>query len=173
MNKADIVKAKRIRLGLVAVAIVMAAASVLALFHPRTDPLMIRAVSAAVCLVASGLWILPAVGRISFSRCLHALVIANILLFMSLQQVDRWIHKTKWDAIYQEVAQLNTTSPFDFLAFGFFLSHTLRGGALLTIGVTGIWALNLLALMYLAQTEKDKEANHRGQRKFDPGRDKD
>jgi hypothetical protein len=159
MNTTDIKKAKRIRNTLVAISAGLGVVGILALWYPATDPLSIRCVSAVVCLGAAVMWLLPALPKVSYCRCLNVLVFANLLLLLGWGQIDKLLYRAKWDAIYGEVARLTGTSPFDFDVFASSLSHVLRGGKLLSVGIVAVWLLNILALMYLAQTEKDKEAN--------------
>jgi hypothetical protein len=73
-------------------------------------------------------------------------------------QIDRLLYNARWEAIYREVGQLSRTSPFDFDRFSSSLGQALRGGFMLDIGISAIWSLNIVALIYLAQTERDKEA---------------
>ena len=160
MNATDIKKAKTIRNGLITVSAGLCVIGILALFHPRTDTLAVRLVSAVACLVAAALWLLPALGKVSFSRCLDALVLANVLLMIGGGQIDGLLYQNRWDAIYEEVVRLTRSGPFDFKQFGAVLGQILRAGPMLKIGMVAIWILNILALMYLAQTEKGKEANN-------------
>ena len=160
MNAMDIKKAKKIRYGLMVVSGGLCLIGVLALFFPATDTLMVRWASAAVCLIAAVAWGLPALLKVSFSRCLNFLVFANVALLVGLGQIEKLLYRTKWNMIYEEVGRLTQTSPFDFDLFASDVSRILRSGGMLTIGIVAIWILNILALLYLTQTEKDKEANH-------------
>lgn len=158
MNQTDIVKAKRIRTGLAIVSMSFCLVGLFCVYYPRFDSGDVRVASATIWLTAAVLWILPTIPRMSLSRCASALVAVNVVLLTMRDQIDRLLYNARWEAIYREVGQLSRTSPFDFDRFSSSLGQALRGGFMLDIGISAIWSLNIVALIYLAQTERDKEA---------------
>jgi hypothetical protein len=155
MNAGEISKAKRIRNGLIITSVALFIVAGLALFYPSRDPLIARCFSAGSCLLAAMLWLLPAT-KLSFARCLEMLVAGNVLLLWAHTDSNR-LH-WRWSIIHDAVGQLNAVQPFDFDRFGSLLSETLRGGALFNLGLAAVWMLNIFALIYLAQSEKEKAA---------------
>lgn len=157
MNETELAKAKMIRNGMIIVSVILCLLGMLALFYPSSDSGIIRIASSVSCFGAAILWVLPSIKRLSFSTCLHALVGANFIMIIGATYIHRLMYSTRWHSIYHEVGKLNNKTPFDFDQFGSFLSHALRSGYMIIIGIIAVWILNLLALIYLAQSERDKE----------------
>ena len=134
----------------------MTLASGFALFFPPSDSIALRLASSVTCLATGAVCFLIGIRRISKSTCLNGIFIANMIVFFAAKHGERVQRQEQWSAIYHKVSELQKTEPFPIEKFGSFLSETLRSGSILSFGINVLWILNLLTLMYLVRTAKDR-----------------
>ena len=156
-------KTRKLRWLFFAIAGLFAAIAAVSFMFEDAGSLALKLITSGVLLSSTVAWCsIGCIGRKGFTtrRVVTILVVVNFLSLMAWNQGRRLERQERWMKIYHEVGA-PSAQPLAIGEFGSFLSRTLRSGSL-EIGVTAIWVLNILALMYLAQSEGDKERAESG-----------
>jgi len=152
-------KARNLRWLFFVIAGLFATIAVVSFVFEDAGSLALKLITAGVLLSSTVAWCsIGCIGWKGFTtrRVATILVAVNFLSLMAWNQGRRLQRQERWMKIYHEVGA-PSAQPLAIGEFGSFLSRTLRSGSL-EIGVTAIWVLNILTLMYLAQSEADKES---------------
>lgn len=152
-------KARNLRWLFFVIAGLFATIAVVSFVFEDAGSLALKLITSGVLLSSTVAWCsIGCIGWNGFTtrRVATILVAVNFLSLMAWNQGRRLQRQERWMKIYHEVGAPSAKSPA-IGEFGSFLSRTLRSGSL-EIGVTAIWVLNILTLMYLAQSEADKES---------------